>query len=66
MRAEQGRIARAEAATAIADGDGSPDTIVSLVPASRSERIIAEQAIIAAGGDITDEAAINAAIVAQR
>lgn len=48
MREEQGRIARAEAATAVAEGSGNPDTIVDLVPPSRSERIIAEQAIIAA------------------
>jgi len=66
MRAEQWRIARAEAAIAVAEGNGNPDTVVDLVPPSRSERILAEQAIIAAGGDVSDEAAINAAIVAQR
>lgn len=64
MRAEQGRIARAEAATAIVDWD--PASVLKLVPATEYERGLAEEAIIAAWWDIKDEAAINSAIIAQR
>ena len=51
-RARSERIARRSAAEAIADtdahGSGNPETILALVPPSRSERIIAEHAIITA------------------
>jgi len=66
MRAEQWRIARAEAATAIVESGEDSASVLELVPATEDEREIAQQAIIAAWGNITDEAAINAAIIDQR
>lgn len=70
---EQGRserIARNASAEAIADTDNggswNPEWILAVAPASDGERLAAEAAVIAAGGDITDQAAINAAIISGR
>ena len=47
MREEQGRIARVEAAEAIAGGSENPDSILRVVPSTDAERLAAEALVIA-------------------
>lgn len=65
MRAEQGRIARAEAITAIGGPEWDPASILKIAPASASERYAAMAALQTAWVEITDETLDRAIIEAR-